>query len=90
MDKDEFMTAMKETIDTFCPLHENENYKKISNEMKQIHEEVDYSILKPEERKKFHRYEDLMSELVCIVEEVYFKIGYETSEFYGKLSKWKS
>ncbi len=87
MDKDEFMTAMKETIDTFCPLLANENYKKINSEMKRIHEELDYSILKPEERKKFHKYEDLVSELVCIVEEVYFKIGYETSEFHGKLSE---
>jgi len=87
MDKDEFMTAMKKTNDTFCPLHENENYKKISNEMKQICEELDYSILKPENRKKFYKYENLVSELVCIVEEVYFKIGYETSEFHGKLSE---
>ncbi|MGB6128481.1 MAG: hypothetical protein WBG30_07005 [Psychrilyobacter sp.] len=87
MDKDEFMVAMKETIDTFAPLHENEDYKKINSDMKQIHEELDYSILKPEDRKKFHKYEDLVSELVCIVEEVYFKIGYETSEFHGKLSE---
>jgi len=85
MDKDEFMVAMKETVDTFCPLHENKDYKKISNDMKQIREELSYSILKPEERDKFHKYEDLVSELVCIVEEVYFKIGYETSEFHGKL-----
>lgn len=81
------MVAMKETIDTFCLLHENREYKKISNEMKQIHEELDYSILKPEDRNKFYKYEDLVSELVCIVEEVYFKRGYETSEFYGKSSE---
>jgi len=85
MDKDDFMTAMKETIDTFCPLHENGEYKNVNNKMKQIHEELSYSILKPEDRKKFHKYEDLVSELVCIVEEVYFKIGYETSKFHGKL-----
>lgn len=60
------MRIMKETIDTF----ENEEYKKINNEMKQIHEELDYSIIKPEDRKKFHKYEDLVSELVCIMEEV--------------------
>jgi hypothetical protein len=77
---------MKETIDTFAPLHENEEYKKINNEMKQNREELVYSILKPEEREKFYKYEDLVSKLVCIVEEVYFKIGYETSEFYLKLS----
>ena len=87
MDKNDFMTAMKETIDTFCPLHENEEYKKINNEMKQIHKELAYSIFKPENRKKFHKYGDLVSELICIVEEVYFKIGYETSEFHGKLSE---
>lgn len=87
MDKDDFMVAMKETIDTFGPLHENGEYKKVNSEMKRLHEELDYSILKPEDRKKFHKYEDLVSELVCIVEEVYFKIGYETSEFYEKLSE---
>ncbi|MGB6127514.1 MAG: hypothetical protein WBG30_02090 [Psychrilyobacter sp.] len=55
--------------------------------MKQIHEELSYSILKPEDRRQFHKYENLVSELVCIVEEIYFKIGYETSEFHGKLSE---
>ncbi len=87
MDKNEFMSTIKEAVDTFCPLVENNEYKTINNEMKQLYEELVCSLLKPEDRKKFHRYEDLVSELICIVEEVYFKIGYETSEFYGKLNK---
>lgn len=81
------MVTMKETIDDFAPLHENREYKEVNSKMKRPHEELIYSILKPEDRKNFHRYGDLVSELMYIVEEIYFKIGYETLEFHGKLSE---